>query len=158
MIGGMKYALFLLVPLAASCGLVQPKPDRPGAVDASAPAGPFAGTRPQARPGTEAAAMDAPADVIEAAQPATATPPASGRLGTTVASLGNAAEPGMWIKTPLVRQAGTGTITYPETGRSVEAQLIPLDGPPTAGSRVSLAAMQELGAPLTGLPELVVSR
>ncbi len=106
--------------------------------------GPYAQVRPQGRPGEGGAT------------PVAAAPPASGRLGTTVASLGNAAEPGIWLKTPLVRTEGPGTVSY--GGKSVTARLIPIDGPATAGSRASLQLMQGLGAPLTGLPEFTVSR
>ncbi|WP_415920920.1 hypothetical protein [Tateyamaria sp. SN6-1] len=100
--------------------------------------------RPEARP--DDAAVDAPA----------APDVSIGTLGRTVASLGNAAEPGLWIKTPLVQSQRPGTVYYPETNKSVKVTLIPIDGPATAGSRLSLQAMQELGAPLTGLPEVDV--
>jgi hypothetical protein len=109
--------------------------------------------RPPARPGDE------PQDGVEMAaaeDTGAAPPPASGDLGTTVASLGNAAEPGVWLKTPLVKVEGQGTVTY--QGKSVPANLIPIDGPATSGSRASLQLMQALGAPLTSLPEVRVSR
>jgi len=89
---------------------------------------------------------------------AVAVVPAGGerKLGVTVGSLGNPAEPGFWLKTPLVSVAGKGRIEYPVTGKTVAVDLIPIDGPKTAGSRVSLAALRLLGAPLTGLPDLIV--
>ncbi|MEO0502280.1 MAG: hypothetical protein AAFZ14_03060 [Pseudomonadota bacterium] len=98
--------------------------------------------RPQARPDV-APVADAPVVSV-------------GTLGRTVASLGNAAEPGLWMKTPLVQSERSGIVYYPETNRSVQVTLIPIDGPATAGSRLSLEAMQALGAPLTGLPEVDV--
>lgn len=79
-----------------------------------------------------------------------------GTLGRTVASLGNAAEPGLWLKTPLVSKEQAGRVYYAETNTTVDVTLIPIDGPSTAGSRISLQAMQALGAPLTGLPEVDV--
>ncbi|GGX56893.1 hypothetical protein GCM10007385_27100 [Tateyamaria omphalii] len=79
-----------------------------------------------------------------------------GTLGRTVASLGNAAEPGLWLKTPLVSVEQSGRVYYAETNTTVDVTLIPIDGPRTAGSRLSLQAMQALGAPLTGLPEVDV--
>ncbi|MBY5932204.1 hypothetical protein KUV51_04265 [Tateyamaria omphalii] len=79
-----------------------------------------------------------------------------GTLGRTVASLGNAAEPGLWLKTPLVSVEQPGRVYYDATNTTVDVTLIPIDGPATAGSRLSLAAMQALGAPLTGLPEVDV--
>lgn len=102
--------------------------------------------RPQVRP-----------DTVPDAVPDSAAPEVSvGTLGRTVASLGNAAEPGLWLKTPLVQTERPGTVYYPVNNKSVKVTLIPIEGPVTAGSRLSLQAMQELGAPLTGLPEVDV--
>ena len=78
------------------------------------------------------------------------------KLGATIGSLGNPAEPGFWMKTPLVSTPSKGRVEYPATGKSVAVDLIPIEGPKTAGSRVSLAALRLLGAPLTGLPDLIV--
>lgn len=80
---------------------------------------------------------------------------APGRLGTTVASLGSPAEPGLWLKTPLVSSQQAGKISY--NGKTIAVTLIPIDGPDTAGSRLSLQAFQALGAALTDLVELSVS-
>jgi hypothetical protein len=99
------------------------------------------------------AAPDAAPDEEDAEAPA----PATGDLGLTVASLGTATEPGLWLKTPLVDAPGRGRVTYPANGRTVEVDLIPLDAPRGAGSRLSLAGFQALGAPLTGLPEVRVT-
>jgi hypothetical protein len=81
---------------------------------------------------------------------------ATGALGRTVASLGDATQPGLWLKTPLVQTEQAGRVSFPGTGKSVAVTLIPIEGPLTAGSRLSLAAMQAIGAPLTGLPEIDV--
>lgn len=78
------------------------------------------------------------------------------KLGATVGALGNPAEPGFWVKTALVSVKAKGRVEYSETGKSVAVDLLPIEGPKTAGSRVSLAAMRLLGAPLTGLPDLIV--
>lgn len=77
-------------------------------------------------------------------------------VGVTVASLGNAATPGFWLETPLVNEAVMGRVVFDGTGKSAAVRLIPIEGPPTAGSRISLAALRLLGAPLTGLIELRV--
>ncbi|MEO9518007.1 MAG: hypothetical protein ABJH45_04370 [Paracoccaceae bacterium] len=79
-----------------------------------------------------------------------------GSLGTTVASLGSPAETGLWIKTPLVTVEQAGRVFYDETGISVAVTLIPLDGPKTAGSRLSLSAMQAIGAQLNQLPTVEI--
>lgn len=77
-------------------------------------------------------------------------------LGVTIASLGAAGEPGFWLKTPLVSESGPGRVAYPAKGTSAKVDLLPLDAEPGAGSRMSLAAMRVLEAPLTGLPEVRV--
>jgi len=71
-------------------------------------------------------------------------------------SLGDPARPGFWIETPLVSSPTTGRVAYPSTGQSSQVDLIPIDGPATAGSRMSLAAMRLIGVPLTGLAEVQV--
>jgi hypothetical protein len=80
------------------------------------------------------------------------------KLGKTIGTLGDPTQPGFWLKTPLVNAPAKGRVKYPATGKSVAVDLIPIDGLKTAGSRVSLAALRLLGAPLTGLPELIVYR
>lgn len=77
-------------------------------------------------------------------------------LGRTVASLGDPGQPGLWIKTPLVDAAAKGRVVYPTNGKAVQVDLIPIDGPKTAGSRMSLAALRVIEAPLAGLPEVEV--
>ena len=111
--------------------------------------------RPAAR--ATAAQLDTttPEQRVAAAQP---TESAEARLGTTVASLGNPTEGGFWIKTPLVSERGTGRIVNPATGKSAKVDLIPLDGPASGGSQVSLPALQLLGVSLTELPTLEVFR
>jgi len=77
-------------------------------------------------------------------------------LGRTIASLGAATEPGFWIKTPLVGAPSKGRVVYTANGKSLSVDLIPLDGPVTAGSQMSLAALRLVEAPLTGLVEMRV--
>lgn len=96
-------------------------------------------------------------DTTSAEEKAAATAPATGggRLGTTVASLGDATEGGFWIKTPLVSAPGKGRVVNPANGKSVNLDLQPLSGG-GAGSQISLAAMQTLGVSITDLPEVEV--
>ena len=90
----------------------------------------------------------------DAERDAAAAPGAAGRLlGESVASLGDATRSGFWIETPLAKAEGPGRLVYPDNGRSVEVTLMPSDG---GSSRVSLAAMRLLDAPLAGLPTLEV--
>ena len=79
---------------------------------------------------------------------------AAGRLlGETVASLGDATVPGFWVETPLATSEMPGRLVHPANGKSVEVTLMPSEG---GSSRVSLAAMRLLEAPLAGLPTLEV--
>lgn len=82
-------------------------------------------------------------------------PAGRGPLGATVASLGNPAEAGLWLKTPLARVQQMGVVTF--NGKRVNVTLIPIEGEASAGSRMSLHAFQALGAPLTDLVEVNVS-
>ncbi len=157
--------------LAACANLpLAPKPQAPEPVAAAS----SDMTRPQARPDTlDTTARPAPPppppqartaeqfDTTTAAERAEAAsapeePAGERRLGQTVASLGDVARPGFWLETPLVSTATTGRVVYPATGKSAQVDLIPIDGPPTAGSRISLAAMRLIEAPLTDLPTIDV--
>lgn len=80
----------------------------------------------------------------------------SGALGTTIASLGDASQGGLWLKTPLVAAQSQGRVVDAATGRSANVTLIPLGGPASGGSQISLQAMQALGLGLTELPDLRV--
>ncbi|PRY80241.1 hypothetical protein CLV80_10192 [Yoonia maritima] len=76
------------------------------------------------------------------------------RLGVSIASLGSPADPGIWLKTPLVDELSKGRIVY--NGASVNVELRPSARAPGSGSQISLAAMRLIEAPLTSLPELEV--
>ncbi|MCM2560841.1 hypothetical protein M8756_02745 [Lutimaribacter sp. EGI FJ00015] len=158
----MKHGLVtvLIVPLLAGCALLPERMQRP-APSAETASGQ---TRPVARPDApaerspRAGARTAEAlDTSSAEERATASEPATPEmrdLGRTVASLGDPARSGFWLETPLVRSAATGRVEY--QGKSARVDLIPIDGPPSGGSRLSLAAMRLVGAPLTGLPTVAV--
>ena len=77
-----------------------------------------------------------------------------GRLiGETVASLGDPSMPGFWLVTPLVNDVTTGQVALAGSDAGVEVELRPGDG---GSSRISLAALRLLGAPLTDLVTLEV--
>lgn len=108
-------------------------------------------THPRARPDTGMSGAATPdTGMAEAQGPAF--------LGVTIASLGAVSEPGMWLRTPLVAAPTEGRVEYPAQGTAVAVELRPLDAAPGAGSRISLAAMRQLEADLTDLPELRVYR
>lgn len=78
-------------------------------------------------------------------------------LGKTVVSLGSPTEPGLWVKTPLVKAEAQGRVTNPANGKSSLVTLLPLDGLATAGSRMSLPALRLIGASLTDLTEVEIA-
>ncbi|GGG61251.1 hypothetical protein GCM10011415_04150 [Salipiger pallidus] len=89
-----------------------------------------------------------------AAASAPSEPAGERSLGTTVASLGDPSRSGFWLETPLVTAEGKGRVVY--NGKSAQVDLIPIAGPATGGSRLSLAAMRLIEAPLTDLPTVEV--
>ena len=130
---------------------LDPVPDAPAAlpVETAAP------------PPPPAAKTAAALDTTTAEQRAAASvkpPEATNKaLGKTVVSLGSPAEPGLWLKTPLVKEETQGRVTNPANGKSSAVTLIPIDGPATAGSRMSLAALRLIEASLTDLTEVDVA-
>ncbi|MFL4470809.1 hypothetical protein ACERZ8_13300 [Tateyamaria armeniaca] len=135
--------MFIIVLAVAGCELV---PTSANDASVSGPDGavlaPGDVQRPQARP--------------EQSAPAPTPEVSIGTLGRTIASLGNAAEPGLWLKTPLVDATRQARVYSAKTDKSVSVTLIPIEGPSTAGSRMSLAAMQALGVSPADLVEVDV--
>ena len=82
------------------------------------------------------------------------TPAGDQALGTTIATLGPPAEPGIWLKTPLVTAITAGRVAY--QGKTINIELRPSGGAAGSGSQISLAAMRLIEAPLTSLVELEV--
>ncbi|APG46419.1 hypothetical protein [Phaeobacter porticola] len=74
---------------------------------------------------------------------------------STVASLGDPSQPGLWLETPLVGSAQQARVRSPK-GTEVTLTLRPIAGDASAGSRLSIDAMRALGLPLTELVELQV--
>lgn len=127
-----------------------------------APSAPAAAPQPVAQPAPPPAAASAEAlDTTTPEQRAAATqapePAGEQRLGTTIASLGAPADPGLWIETPLVSSVTQGRVET-ANGKSVKLELRPSGGAAGSGSEISLPAMRLLGVPLTDLPELTVYR
>lgn len=76
------------------------------------------------------------------------------KLGRTIASLGDATEGGLWLKTALVSAPTKGRIVDAASGKAAAVDLLPLSG--GGGSRISLSAMTALGFGPVDLPELDV--
>ncbi|SHI41952.1 D-galactarate dehydratase [Wenxinia saemankumensis] len=77
------------------------------------------------------------------------------QLGTTLATLGNPASPGIWIETPFVTSVTAGRVER-SNGEGINIELRPSGGQPGSGSEISLPAMQLLNLPLTAIEELTV--
>lgn len=168
-LGSMKQRIFLgaaALSLLAGCGEmaglggIMQQRERAAPVPAE-PIGNVPTEQQVALPAPEAVTVeefDTTTEEDRVAAAAAPDPAGEVLLGTTVASLGDPAKPGFWLETPLVDARATGRVEFPQTGQSAQVDLIPIDGPATGGSRISLAAMRLIGAPLTGLPELRVYR
>ena len=154
------FLLFWVVSLISGCASLQwpgasrPAPEPTAAAPETAAGDPAIAPVPPAARTVEQ--FDTTTDAQKAAAVSGATSGGGVDLGVTIASLGSPSEPGFWLKTPLVDAPAKGRAVYPQTGKSVELDLIPIDGPKTAGSRMSLSAMRLIGAPFTGLPEIRV--
>ncbi len=153
-----------MVPLAAlallaactEAAMDAPPVDEPEAEASAQVAEPVAVAPPPPRTARTEEQYDTTTAEQRAAAASAAPEAGERKLGETIASLGDPTQPGFWIKTPLVSVAGKGRVVFPATGKSAEVDLIPIDGEPGAGSRLSLAAMRLIEAPLTDLPTIEV--
>ncbi|QFT60307.1 hypothetical protein FIU94_15875 [Sulfitobacter sp. THAF37] len=141
-----------------------------GGTAQAAPDDPFVASDPAEVPELDLATAAPPpppaarsAEALDTTTPeqraAAAAPAAEGgrSLGKTVASLGDATQPGLWLKTPLVSAEAKGRVTNPATGKSSAVTLIPRGGEATGGSQMSLSALRLIGASLTDLTEVEVA-
>ncbi len=160
-------SLTLAMLLLAACGDSGPF-QRAAAPDVSVQTPDAETVRPQARPGEEGVDALPPlarsavrtAETLDRTTPeeraaATAPAAAGAQLGETLASLGNPAEGGFWLRTGLVTEAQQGRVET-RGGASVQVELRPSGSAPGAGSQLSLAAFRALEVPLTDLPRLTV--
>lgn len=109
-------------------------------------------TRPLARPPADAGS--AGSDTAVALPPVAA---ADGFLGDTLAGLGSPSEAGLWLSTGLVADNVPGRVVA-ANGATLDVELRASGAAPSAGSQLSLQAMQALGLPLGQLAPLRVYR
>ncbi len=130
----------------------------PGVVDAptTAPQPTLDPTPPPPPPPTARTVEQFDTTTQEDREAALAAPEPAGEqnLGTAIGTLGNPAEPGIWVETALVSELKPGRITW--EGNSVNVELRPSGGAAGSGAEISLAAMRLLEAPLAGLHEISV--
>lgn len=100
-------------------------------------------------------AFDTTTEEERAAAVAAPEPAGERSLGTTVATLGSPTDPGIWMETPLVSSVTQGRVEA-ANGKTVNLELRPIEGPSTAGSRISLPALRLLDVGLAGLHTLTV--
>jgi hypothetical protein len=113
---------------------------------------------PPPRSANTQAALDTTTATQRAQAAASGAPQGGARLiGSTVASLGSPTQPGFWLETPLVQTETKGRVTNKANGKSSAVTLIPIPGPVTGGSRLSLPAMRLIEASLTDLAQLDVT-
>lgn len=158
----MKYVVLFPVLILAGCTLppVQVATDAAApVVEAAAPVVETLDPTPAPPPPPKARTVeqfDTTTAEDRAAAVAKPEPAGETKLGTTIATLGSPADPGIWIKTPLVKTLVMGRAVYGANGKSVNLELRPSGGDAGSGSQISLPAMRLLGAPLTGLLELTI--
>lgn len=147
----------VMLSLGSGCALFTEQPERPDAQAPQDEVRPVARPEAASRPPSGARTADALDTTTDEERQAASAPAASGArdLGVTVASLGDPARSGFWLETPLVSAPAKGRVEF--EGQSAQVDLIPIEGPESGGSRISLSAMRLIGAPLTGLPEVRVS-
>ena len=152
--------LILIVPIVALAGCSTPSFQSIfGSAAAPAIAAPAPTLNPAPPPpppvnATTAEQFDTTSQEERDAAVVTQQPAENSPLGTTIASLGPPAEPGIWLKTPLVTALSPGQVAY--QGKTINIELRPSGGAAGSGSQISLAAMRLIEAPLTSLPELTV--
>jgi hypothetical protein len=149
--------------LLSGCGAINlPNPfsaNRADAPEVAAPPeqevapGSIVAIRPPANART-AAELDTTSEADKAAARAvTAAPELEQSLGQVSVSLGNATEPGFWLRSGLVSERMQGRVVT-SIGESLQVDLLPGQG----AAQLSLAAFRALNLPLTGLPEVTVFR
>ena len=153
----------LLLGACAQLGMGQPEDSRASPAAASQPRADGAAVTAAARPPASTARTQEALDTTTQAQRAQAAAPAAVQsgatnLGTTIASLGSPTEPGFWLKTPLVSTETMGRVTNKANGKSAAVRLIPIAGPASGGSQMSLPAMRLLEVSLTDLAEVEVTQ
>jgi len=160
-VNGMKYVVLFPALVLAGCASpsLQVAPDAAPVTEVVAPAVETLDPTPAPPPPPKARTVDqfdTTSAEDRAAAVATPEPAGETKLGTTIATLGSPADPGIWIKTPLVTELVSGRAVYNANGKSVNLELRPSGGAAGSGSQISLPAMRLLDAPLTGLLELTI--
>ena len=153
----MRILTLLLILSVAACGRLGLPPDRDRGPDIAVTEAPGAEVlRPQARPGGAALPAGTPPGAgADGSVPPPPPPAADGLLGETLAGLGATGGPGLWLMTGLVTEVRPGRVETVGGGR-LSVELRPSGAAPSAGSTLSIQAMQQLQLPLGQLANLRV--
>lgn len=114
---------------------------------------------PEATPSSSMAPAQAPAEPaeVEAETAAAAAPRGDGRIGETVASLGDPGADGLWLRTGLVQSVQQGRVVDADSGAEVTLELRPVPASQAgSGGRLSMDGFAALGRGVTELPRLEV--
>jgi len=130
-----------------------PEPEVVAAAEAETEVQPVVAIRPSANARTAAQLDTTTAAEKAAARAAAPAPELERSLGQVSVALGNATEPGFWLRSGLVTERAQGRVVT-TLGESLQVDLLPGEG----AAQLSLAAFRALNLPLTGLPEVTVFR
>ena len=114
---------------------------------------------PEVAPSAEPAQTPAERPAAEPGPDAEATgaPHGDGRIGVTVASLGDPGAGGLWLRTGLVQSAQPGRVVDADSGAEVTLELRPVPASQAgSGGRLSMDGFAALGRTVTELPRLEV--
>ena len=142
----MRYMLVFMIFVGLGGCELAPDAQEPAderVTDAAVDAAPEQDDTEQPEPEEDALVVEEPA-----------AEPSSG--GTTVASLGDPLQSGLWMETPLVSQETQGRVRVVATGAEVSVTLRPIPGEASGSSRLSVEAMRALGVGLADLVEVDV--
>ena len=151
-IGGLLLAAMTLT----GCDLFQRiRGGSPSSAVATTPAPPPAAGRIPVGGAASAASFDTVSDAEKAEARAVAASAPASVLGEVTVTLGDPADPGLWVKSALVTEEEPGTVRT-GGGDAVAVTLRPLGS--DGGAQISLAALRALGLPLAGLFPVTLAR
>lgn len=143
--------VLLSVSLVPGCAVLNRMKPAPAPVEAVVPDPVAPAPAPVLGPGKTAAALDTTTVAQKEAALAAPAAVSERELGRVAVSLGSPAEPGIWLRSPLVTAPGKGRVVTAD-GTSVAVDLLP----GASGAQLSLAAFRALGLGLTDLPSVTV--
>lgn len=140
--------LIAALPVLAGCSVIEGLRPAPAA-DPAAVAAPAPVASPAIGRGKSAATLDSTTEAERAA--ALGARAQGADLGRVTVSLGSPSEGGLWLRAPVVKTAGRGTVRT-AAGKTLAVDLVPGEG----AAILSFGAFRALDLPLASLPEVTV--